>query len=728
MKTFQLHLIGSRLLVFLRSALPYGLAFASACALGWAETGGSSQWVSVGKDGKLVYQGTPAGDRIMDFSGAGYGGGGIALPEVKVEQTVRPSGGEDDTAAIQAAIDSVGRLPLKNGFRGAVLLAPGTFTCSRSLVLSKSGVVLRGSGSEGGARGTTIKMVGSRHRAVLMSAQESNGSPPRATKREDADPDEEMDDLKEGRVAKAEFSEAQTSLSDPYVPAGTSEFGVVSTKGFAEGDRIAIRRPSTPRWIEKMEMHTLKRDGRAQTWIGRDRSSIMERTIVGIAENRIMVDLPLADSFDATLLNPPGTTVTKLKRLFGLSHLGLEHMRFQCPPLEINYGSAPYSGARVEADDSWIRDVVFEETMNTLVLAARRITVQGVVITHTYPNLGPSKPTDFSIEGSQILIDRCQVTGDNEYFVWTASLYPGPNVVLNSTFNGRGSRLQPHMRWSTGLLVDNCRVPDGGIDFPNRGVTGSGHGWTMGWAVAWNCTAKNYVIQQPPGAANWAIGCVGERLRWPRYFDTAPLLPEGYFDSHGSPVVPRSLYLAQLAERRGEAALEAIGYRSPDDPVLVEAAAAARLLPDLPVAVDPELGPDLATRRPIETRRPRDGARTYAGEKAVDGDPTTFWEGLSGARPGATGRPMVLIVDTEGPVEVNAVSLEEPPALRGNIREYTLEGQVDSDWKVLATGTTIGERKVQKFPAVSVWKVRLTLMKAEGTAGISTLGLYRAGE
>src|SRR5689334_3750841 len=54
-----------------------------------------STWVYPGPDGKLVYKTTPAGDRIMDFSSAGYEGGGVALPTVPVKITVRPSGGQD---------------------------------------------------------------------------------------------------------------------------------------------------------------------------------------------------------------------------------------------------------------------------------------------------------------------------------------------------------------------------------------------------------------------------------------------------------------------------------------------------------------------------------------------------------------------------------------------------------------------------------------------------------
>src|SRR5436190_23358841 len=85
----------------------------------------TSQWVHPGADGKLVYKTTPSGDRIMDFSFAGYMGGGVAIPDVPVKKTVMPGGPNDDTAAIQAAIDEVSAMPLKDGFRGAVLLAPG---------------------------------------------------------------------------------------------------------------------------------------------------------------------------------------------------------------------------------------------------------------------------------------------------------------------------------------------------------------------------------------------------------------------------------------------------------------------------------------------------------------------------------------------------------------------------------------------------------------------------
>jgi hypothetical protein len=407
--------------------------------------------------------------------------------------------------------------------------------------------------------------------------------------------------------------------------------------------------------------------------------------------------------------------VSKIRTQPHVTQVGIENLHIQCPPLEIAYTRAPYSAVRVGGNDCWVRDVYCEETMNSTVLSGKRITMEKVVVKHTYANLGASKPTDFSIEGSQILIDRCKISGGNMYFVWTASLYPGPNVVLNSTFNGHGSRIQPHMRWSTGLLVDNCKVPDGGLDFANRGVAGSGHGWTMGWAVAWNCVADAYVIQNPPGAENWAIGCVGRRVQAARYFDTTPILPEGIVDSPGIPVAPQSLYLAQLSERLGHRALTNIGYSSNTQAELADNT--LQKLPPLSTDVDKDLGTNLALHRPVNASPGLDGKREFWGENAVSGDPGTSWSVEDGRR-------AMLEADMEGPVDINTVVLEETPGASGHVQAYRVEGQVDSDYKVLSEGTTIGAHKVDHFPQVTAWKVRLTILKSLSTPAIRKLGVY----
>jgi hypothetical protein len=250
----------------------------------------------------------------------------------------------------------------------------------------------------------------------------------------------------------------------------------------------------------------------------------------------------------------------------------------------------------------------------------------------------------------------------------------------------------------------------------NRGAMGSGHGWTMGWAVAWNCLAKTYVIQNPPGVANWAIGCIGERQQTARPFDASPILPEGIFDSHGTPVAPQSLYLAQLAERLGAQAVKNIGYSSNTEKTFAEKP--VQPMPKLQSDEDKALGADLALHRPINASNVRDRARQFGGEKAVEGNDKTYWATSDGASRAS------LEVDMEGPVDINALEIGEASGLEQRVQEYKVEGQVDSDWKLLSQGTTIGERKVDRFPKVTVWKVRLTILKAQTYAAIRKFGLY----
>jgi hypothetical protein len=201
--------------------------------------------------------------------------------------------------------------------------------------------------------------------------------------------------------------------------------------------------------------------------------------------------------------------------------------------------------------------------MNSVGVGGRRITLERVHVKREAMSQGASRPAKFAPNGTQVLLDRVSVQADNVWFIATGARVAGPIVVLNADFRG-DSRAESHQRWSTGMLFDNVHTPDGGIELRNRGSMGSGHGWSMGWGVAWNCTARDFIVQNPPGAMNWMIGCVGESRLAPRPFGTGPDLAEGTKESPGAPVTPTSLYLAQLQQRLGPAALQALGYENVD--------------------------------------------------------------------------------------------------------------------------------------------------------------------
>jgi hypothetical protein len=499
---------------------------------GMASAAHKDHWVSLDGSGHLVYQSLPTGDRIVDFSYAGYMGGGVLLPSVSAVLTVKPSGA-DDTAAIQQAIDQVSSMPLKDGFRGAVLLAPGTFSCSATLHIAASGVVLRGSGPVNG--GTTLKLTGEPHVAIAISGNE------------------EIQNL--GAVAH---------IADLYVPSGAQSITLDNASSVAVGDTIRITRYATPQWLHYMGMDKMVRDGKPETWVGNSISTL--RMVTARRDNELRLDVPLTDSYDRGFLQTDGAEVTKVTITGRIEQDGIESLHIVAPARSVEFTDPLFRAVNLSGiRDAWIRNVMVDDTTEGIDAAkdTARMTLQEVFFRHTTTITSSAKPADFALRGTQLLVERCGSIGNDLMYVITGPRNQGPNVVMDSKFFGNG-HIQPHQRWATGFLVDNTQVPQGGIDLMNRGEMGSGHGWTMGWGVVWNSSAATLIIQNPPGAANWSIGTSGKELTAPMKIagvhprDLGPDLPQGFIESPNHRVLPDSLYRAQLTERLGVNALKAI--------------------------------------------------------------------------------------------------------------------------------------------------------------------------
>jgi hypothetical protein len=116
----------------------------------------------------------------------------------------------------------------------------------------------------------------------------------------------------------------------------------------------------------------------------------------------------------------------------------------------------------------------------------------------------------------------------------------------------------PHQKWSTGLLFDNIKGGDGGeyggIDVQNRIDLGGGHGWAGAQNLFWNVQGGKVRSDAPQAAMNWVIG--GGGVKTDGKWTTAE--PFAWWESFGTVVTPRSIYLQQLQDRLGAGAVNAI--------------------------------------------------------------------------------------------------------------------------------------------------------------------------
>lgn len=474
-------------------------------------------WVSLSPTGKILYGTDQDGNRLPDFSTAGFSELD-GLPAIEVAARVESSGG-DDTSAIQAAIDKVAGLPLnEKGFRGAVQLGAGEFRLLGTIRLNASGVVLRGEGRNR----TSLVALGVPRTVVVLGGMRGRWD-------------------RDGRAHR---------ITDDYVPVGSKRLHLDDVEGLKVGDRIIVQRPATREWIAEIGMDRIpeRANGRTVQWQP-GAGLLFDRKIVGIDGKTIELDATLTNAISRA----DGGTVWKYRFPERVGHVGLESLSasasafFDKTNSDVRPDSLFVSLAAV--DGAWLRDLDIKDFTVAMAFrsTASRITATDFEVSNWRNPKKRAAPSMISIDGQQILISHCRLQG-RHFSAWVIqSAVPGPNVVLRCAGIGEGLGAGAHQRWGTGLLLDNIYL-DGDAGFINRGSMGSGHGWAGANSVLWNSTVKAYRVDRPPTANNWAFGVIGE-LRRSRE-------PQGEIISPGKNVQPASLYESQKAQR-----LEAEGRR-----------------------------------------------------------------------------------------------------------------------------------------------------------------------
>jgi hypothetical protein len=492
-----------------------------------------------GNDGHLVYGSDALGNRVIDYSHAGYEGGGEAIPLVPARVVLGPRG-RNDGERIQAALDVVASLPAgADGFRGAILLRAGRYLIEERLLLGTSGVVLRGSGD--GEDGTVLVAVGQSRRTLIEVC---------------------------GNGDRVETDGARRKVADHYVPVGATLFKLETTSGLMVGMRVVIRRPSTVDWIASLGMNLFSgwRPEERIQWGPGSRDVEWERTILGIAGNAIVVDAPITTALEAGF---GGGTVTPCRFSGRIDHVGIENMRFisefdRTVPEDEEHAWDCISLSKVE--NAWVRKVTAQHFVDHVINAkidSRSVTIEDCTAVEPVSELAAYRRCVFSIGGELTLVQRCRSDQGLHDFT-TGFTAPGPNVFLRCTATGALDWSGTSESWASGILYDNVVVRGNALRLSNRGASDQGAGWTAANSILWNCESTELQVQSPPGALNQEFGCkdlvVDDSLVYnPRsmpYTDPHSMPYRDFFKGYAT--TPHSLYYAQLAERKGAAALSRI--------------------------------------------------------------------------------------------------------------------------------------------------------------------------
>ena len=415
-----------------------------------------------------MYESDEKGNRIVDFSHAGYKGGTVPLPQIDVAVTISPVLG-DNAANIQNAIDAVAALtPNASGHRGAVLLTRGTYRVTGVIYIHTSGVVLRGEGQD--SAGTVIVGTGTSQRdglgviVVTSSISLPVISPPIET-------------------------ETTQQIITEVVPVGSRAFKVENGSMYSVGDRLIIQHRATTAWLDAVRYGDTAGDPKWDT-VDDDYTMKFQGTVTAIEGNNVKLDSPIYSELRRSLSQ---ATVSRHSGAGVLSECGIENVRVvseNASPIDFENESHRKDNTHfINVRDCW----AFSTTAVGFVRAgflftnSIRSTVLECSALDPVSKIEGERRHNFRVytDCHDILFKRCTSSKSRHDFLTSGAATTSGIVFTQCSASGSYTASENHRRWGSAVLWDNITFnnPDSTLTNSlalgyNRGDYGASHGWT----------------------------------------------------------------------------------------------------------------------------------------------------------------------------------------------------------------------------------------------------------
>jgi hypothetical protein len=367
----------------------------------------------------------------IDFSTAGYANNNAPIPCVPgVLEVSPPADPETDaTPLLQSALDALATLPVQpNGFRGALILRPGTYRISGQLRIRTSGTVLRG------------------HDATLIAAGQDRRT------------------LIDIRGQNDRQLGPTLTITDKTAPAGSTQLTLSSLNGLTIGQRIVIRRPSTKEWIADIGMDKFPGSFADQrlAWHPGTRDLEWERTITAIdpSTNRLTLDAPITTTLEQRFGSGIVHTFTWPGRL---SHIGIEGLTCVSEYNTAHPADEEHAWIAISLDhveNAWVRDVTARHFVSAAVWlgsGTRAITIQDCRSEAPISENAGWRRFAFYIGGQQTLVQRCTADQAREAFL-VGLCSTGPNVFLNCAATNALADSGSIESFASGALFQNVQI------------------------------------------------------------------------------------------------------------------------------------------------------------------------------------------------------------------------------------------------------------------------------
>ncbi len=137
-------------------------------------------------------------------------------------------------------------------------------------------------------------------------------------------------------------------------------------------------------------------------------------------------------------------------------------------------------------------------------------------------------------------------------------------------------------------------------------------------------------------------------------------------------------------------------------------------------AVKESFAINLAGKAKAEASNTRGKDRKFGSANTIDNNTETYWatdDNVTNAS---------LTIDFGKPTLFNRFLVQEYIRLGQRVKAFTLEAFINGNWKEIAKATTIGYKRILRFPTVNASKIRINITDSKSCPVIADIGVYNA--
>ncbi|HKL33914.1 MAG TPA: discoidin domain-containing protein, partial [Tangfeifania sp.] len=143
-------------------------------------------------------------------------------------------------------------------------------------------------------------------------------------------------------------------------------------------------------------------------------------------------------------------------------------------------------------------------------------------------------------------------------------------------------------------------------------------------------------------------------------------------------------------------------------------------LQKLAKAINADFDENLALSKNVSATNVRGNSKKYAAANVTDDNPDSYWATDDQVKTAS------LEIDFQQPIEMNRFLVQEDIRLGQRVKEFSVEAFINDEWKEVAHETTIGRKRILRFPNITAHKLRFNVIDSKACPVITNIEVYKA--